>query len=115
MAYLFYSAKNNIYVSVQYRFKNQDMVKPDIPFIHEDIRAAQTLPGAFYRDPMAYEAMRSGLFNSNWNFLGHTGLLPEDGYAYPVTLLEDCLNEPLILTRDKDSQIRCMSNVCTHR
>ncbi|GJQ30490.1 MAG: choline monooxygenase [Phycisphaerae bacterium] len=37
------------------------------------------------------------------------------GQVKPFTLLEGCLDEPLLLTRDFDDQIHCMSNVCTHR
>jgi choline monooxygenase len=37
------------------------------------------------------------------------------GFAHPFTLLEGCLDEPLLLTRDRDSALHCLSNVCTHR
>ena len=35
--------------------------------------------------------------------------------TYPFTLLENYLNEPLLLTKDKQNKIYCLSNVCTHR
>src|SRR6185503_11496170 len=31
------------------------------------------------------------------------------------TLLEGSLDEPLVLTRDRDDRVHCLSNVCTHR
>ena len=37
------------------------------------------------------------------------------GSCYPFTLLESYLDEPLLLTRDINQQIHCLSNVCTHR
>jgi choline monooxygenase len=42
-------------------------------------------------------------------------MLPEPGSYHPVTLLEDYVHEPVLLTRDKSGVIHCMSNVCTHR
>jgi choline monooxygenase len=37
------------------------------------------------------------------------------GQVHPLTLLEGCLDEPLVLTRDTSDQIHLLSNVCTHR
>lgn len=34
---------------------------------------------------------------------------------HPFFLLEGCLDEPLLLTRDVQDQLHLMSNVCTHR
>lgn len=33
----------------------------------------------------------------------------------PFTLLEGFLDEPLLLTRDDEDRLHCLSNVCTHR
>jgi len=37
------------------------------------------------------------------------------GDLYPFTLLEGVLDEPLLLSKDKQGTARCLSNVCTHR
>jgi len=37
------------------------------------------------------------------------------GHVLPFTLLEGCLDEPLVLSRADDGRLRCLSNVCTHR
>jgi choline monooxygenase len=37
------------------------------------------------------------------------------GRVYPFTLLPGTLDEPLVLTRDANDRIHCLSNVCTHR
>src|SRR5262249_26691791 len=37
------------------------------------------------------------------------------GAVQPVTLLEGALDEPLLLSRDRDDALHCFSNVCTHR
>jgi choline monooxygenase len=39
----------------------------------------------------------------------------ETGDVYPFTLLQDYLNEPLLLTKDKTGEVNLLSNVCTHR
>jgi choline monooxygenase len=41
--------------------------------------------------------------------------LREPGSVLPFTLLEGCLDEPLLLTRDRDGRLHGLSNVCTHR
>ncbi len=37
------------------------------------------------------------------------------GYCHPFTFLEGYLNEPLVLTKDSNGALHCLSNVCTHR
>jgi choline monooxygenase len=43
------------------------------------------------------------------------GSVKVPGQVWPFTLLEGCLDEPLMLTRDRDDGLHCLSNVCTHR
>ena len=33
----------------------------------------------------------------------------------PLTLLDGCLDEPVVVAADEDAKVRCLSNVCTHR
>jgi choline monooxygenase len=37
------------------------------------------------------------------------------GACHPFTLLEKYLDEPLLLTKDGNGMLHCLSNVCTHR
>lgn len=87
------------------------------PQIHvdADISRAETLPGFVYRDPAIYETQRECIFASSWQFLGDAKLVNVPGQVHPLTLLEGCLDEPLVLTRDHDDAVHCLSNVCTHR
>jgi choline monooxygenase len=39
----------------------------------------------------------------------------EKGWVTPVNLLENFVDEPLIISKDKDDNLHCLSNVCTHR
>ncbi len=89
------------------------MVAPIV--IDEDIRRAHTLPAAFYRDPAYLEAARQKIFASSWQLAGDARKLAAPGSVAPCSLLEGCLDEPILFTRDAADAIHCVSNVCTHR
>lgn len=92
------------------------MENPDTRFqIDPDISRAKTLRTEFYTDPAVFEESRSKIFARSWQYIGDSGLVEKNGNCYPFILLENFLNEPLLLTRDSNQQIRCLSNVCTHR
>ena len=83
--------------------------------ISDDIARAETLPAAVYHDRVWYERARDRVFARSWQFLGDTGHMKAPGHVRPFTLLEGCLDEPLLLTVDDRVQTHCLSNVCTHR
>ena len=83
--------------------------------VHSDITAASTLPSSFYKDSNMYEVSKEKVFARTWQFLGDTDPLKAPGTILPYTLLEGCLDEPLVATRDFDDHLRVLSNVCTHR
>ena len=86
------------------------------PFeIHPEIARASTPPTRFYTSPEAYAAVREKVFARSWQFVGDTDLVRVPGQIHPLTLQEGCLDEPLLLTRDRDDALHCVSNVCTHR
>ena len=80
-----------------------------------DIGRAHTLPSRFYHDPAAYEHARERIFARSWQPIGDRARLKAPGHVLPLTLLDGCLDEPLVLTHAEDGQVRCLSNVCTHR
>lgn len=83
--------------------------------IHPDIRQAATLPGWAYTDPALYERAKQAVFARSWQLVADTDRLRAPGQVVPVTLLEGYLDEPLLLTRDRDDVLHCLSNACTHR
>jgi choline monooxygenase len=83
--------------------------------IDPDISKAKTLDTRFYTDPEIFEESRDKLFALNWQYIGDRSIVALPGSCYPFTLLDNFLNEPLLLTRDKDNLVYCLSNVCTHR
>ncbi|HRF58426.1 MAG TPA: aromatic ring-hydroxylating dioxygenase subunit alpha [Fimbriimonadaceae bacterium] len=87
-----------------------------MPFeVDPAIGRAHTLPSAFYTDPALYEASKDRLFARSWQWVGDTDSVKVPGQTFPFILLEGCLDEPLLFTRDSQDQVRCLSNVCTHR
>lgn len=84
-------------------------------FIDPDISKAQTLATSFYTDSEYYEGAKEMIFAALWQYVGDAGSVEGEGSAYPFTLLEQYLDEPLLLVKGDDNVLRCMSNVCTHR
>ena len=86
------------------------------PFgIDPDIRTAATLPARVYSDPELFGVQRERVFARTWQYAGHDDLVSVAGQVFPFTLLPGALDEPLVLTRDADDRLHCLSNVCTHR
>jgi choline monooxygenase len=84
-------------------------------FIDADIAKARTLSPGFYTDPRYFEEAREKIFAPSWQFIGSADLVAQPGACYPFQLLEEYLPEPLVISRDQQSRLRCLSNVCTHR
>jgi choline monooxygenase len=84
-------------------------------FIDPDIRRAETLPAEVYHAPEWYQAQRERVFARSWQFIPGAERVKAPGHLLPFTLLEGCLDEPLVLARGDDGALRCLSNVCTHR
>lgn len=80
-----------------------------------DITRAWTLPGRAYGDPGVHELARERVFRRSWQLVGDAEAVKVPGQVSPVTLLEGCLDEPILLTRDRADRVHCLSNVCTHR
>jgi len=86
------------------------------PFrIDEDIARARTLPAAIYREPGAFARQREAVFARSWHFLPGAERVKAPGHVLPHRLLEGCLDEPVVMARGDDGELRCLSNVCTHR
>src|SRR5262249_20892956 len=87
----------------------------DFPPLDPDITRAWTLPSRFYSDPGVFAILKDRVFARSWQFVGDLDLVKVPGQVFPFTLLEGCLDEPLLLTRDMDDRVHCLTNVCTHR
>jgi len=83
--------------------------------IDPDIRAATTLPAWVYSDPALFALQQERVFAPSWQFVADADRARVPGQVHPFTLLEGMLDEPLLLARDRDDCLHCLSNVCTHR
>jgi len=83
--------------------------------VDADIARASTLPSAFYRDASIWEAMRERVLVRTWQWLGDLADVASPGSLAPRDLLPGFVDEPLVLARDREGTLRCLSNVCTHR
>lgn len=80
--------------------------------INPDICRARTLSSSFYTDPRYFHESKEKIFARSWQFVGTTDELKN---LKPHTILEDFLDEPILLVRDGEDNLHCLSNVCTHR
>ncbi|MEP3388382.1 MAG: aromatic ring-hydroxylating dioxygenase subunit alpha [Reichenbachiella sp.] len=83
--------------------------------IDPDITKAETLPASFYKDEQVFELLKEKIFLKTWQFVGDEQLVKLPEQVYPFVLLENYLTEPMLLSRDVEDKIHCMTNVCTHR
>ncbi|MFN7973516.1 MAG: SRPBCC family protein [Acidobacteriota bacterium] len=94
--------------------------------IDADVRRARTLPASFYRDAAMWERSKDRVFARSWLVAPPLQAIdtvaaaakPGHGPLVPFTLLPGFLDEPLLYTRPPGGtagQVRCISNVCTHR
>ena len=83
--------------------------------INPDIAHAKTISTDFYLKPEYFELAKEKVFANTWHFIGDTDQVKDPGWVTPVNLLEKYLDEPLLLSRDKENKLHCLSNVCTHR
>jgi choline monooxygenase len=84
-------------------------------FVHPDISQAETISTEIYNSPHFFELAKEKIFAAGWQWAGDARQVVDSGSCHPFTLLENYLNEPLLLTRDQQGEVRCLSNVCTHR
>ncbi len=83
--------------------------------ISNNIEQSATLPATFYRDKSVFDEVKEKIFSKTWLYVADSSVLQNAGDAYPFTLLKGVLDEPLVLTKDENGQVHCLSNVCTHR
>jgi len=79
--------------------------------VSDNIAQAKTISSEFYTYAEYFELSKEKIFAQAWHFIGDISLVPEKNSVYPFTIQ----NEPLLLSRDSEETINCISNVCTHR
>ena len=83
--------------------------------IKKSIEVASTLPPEFYQSEEVWDLCREKIFCKSWLYLADENLLFKGlDNVFPITLLENYVDEPLLLTKIEE-EIQCFTNVCTHR
>ncbi len=83
--------------------------------IDADIRVSATLPARAYSSPEAWSIQQDRVFARSWQYAADADQVKAPGHVLPFSLLDGCLAEPLVITSDENAELRCLSNVCTHR
>jgi len=84
--------------------------------IKENIAQSTTIKGAFYDDDLMFEKQKEAIFEKSWQFIDkEENVLSGNQNLHAFTLLEKFLELPLLLSKDENETLRCLSNVCTHR
>jgi phenylpropionate dioxygenase-like ring-hydroxylating dioxygenase large terminal subunit len=76
-----------------------------------DVADARYLPPWAYTSEEWFEYEKEAVYPRSWLCVGRAGFLQNPGDYYTVTINDD----PLIVVRGNDGQIRAMSAVCQHR
>jgi len=75
------------------------------------LERAETIPSAWYFDPVILEAEYRSVFAPSWQFAGVEEDVAEPGMFFTT----EVAGEPVVVTRGRDGRIRALSNVCRHR
>jgi len=73
--------------------------------------AGWSLEQPFYTDPAVFQADLARIWYKYWVYVGHASQIPHPG-AFFTTSIGD---EPIVIIRDDDRQVRALVNVCRHR
>ncbi|HEX3071858.1 MAG TPA: Rieske (2Fe-2S) protein, partial [Thermoanaerobaculia bacterium] len=72
---------------------------------------ARTLPSRYYFDKDVLDAENRNVFGRTWQLAGHADRVRDPGQFFTTTIA----NEPVLVVRGSDGELRAMSNVCRHR
>jgi phenylpropionate dioxygenase-like ring-hydroxylating dioxygenase large terminal subunit len=71
----------------------------------------QTISLRLFSDPEIYERELKQIFTRSWILLAHESEVPSPGHYVSRSIGQD----PVVITRDEDGQVRVLLNVCAHR
>jgi phenylpropionate dioxygenase-like ring-hydroxylating dioxygenase large terminal subunit len=69
-----------------------------------------TLPYSWYTDPEILRREQERIFRPSWQYVGYSGQLAQPGYV-----AAQVGQTPVVVTRDRDGELRGFVNVCRHR
>jgi phenylpropionate dioxygenase-like ring-hydroxylating dioxygenase large terminal subunit len=87
------------------------LTQAEIDAVRQPYRAASLLPGRAYHDPAIHDFERAQWFRRDWIVVGREEDAPSAG-TYFTAEIDD---EPLLIARGRDGELRAFFNVCRHR
>jgi choline monooxygenase len=75
------------------------------------IERAETIPSGWYTDPRFHELDKEFIFARTWQGVGHLGRVQNSGDYFVATVADN----PIIVVRGKEGELRAFYNVCRHR
>lgn len=84
---------------------------PIVGRVTEDAARSHVLPARYYTEPAVYEWEKENIFLKSWTYAGHVSQVAEPGDYFPCSVLD----EPLIISRNGDGDLKAFYNVCAHR
>ena len=92
--------------------KLSDILDPNkIEVVKNPIEKAHGLPNECYLNNDYLEFEKEKIFKNNWTMIGVASSVPNPGDAKPFNLL----GIPILIVRNKESQVKVFHNVCSHR
>ncbi len=76
-----------------------------------DLESCLSLPPEVYTSEAWFEFEKRAVWDREWICVAHVGHIPEAGDYTSITVNDD----PLLVLRDSDGEVRVMSAVCQHR
>ena len=72
---------------------------------------ARTVPSRYYFEAEILEAEKRNVFGRTWQLAGRIGQVRDPGQFFTTTIAD----EPVLIVRGNDGELRALSNVCRHR
>ncbi len=76
-----------------------------------DLARASTIPSAWYFDPAILQQENERIFARSWQLVGRADQVAMPGNYFTA----EVAGEPLLVVRDREGELRALSNVCRHR
>lgn len=77
----------------------------------QSVESAVSFPAEMYFNERVYRLEQERIFGRQWLYVGHASQLSEPGSYFTIELAE----QPLLITRDLQGELRGFFNICTHR
>ena len=78
---------------------------------NDENRTPHSMPGWYYSDQRLFELEKNKVFADGWVCVGHQSEISIIGQYVTATIGD----EPIVILRDRQKQIRAFSNICRHR